>query len=218
MTLFKLAPLTTCLALSVASFAATADNHPVSGTSPEAVQAVMQASFVEKGLAKLDRLEQSDMQRICSQMDMSNKPLTSEQAAKITKEAMESVKNPADGKYLGDWRAGEKVAQSGRGLQTSDKPGSPNGGNCYACHQMTKAEISFGNIGPTLLHYGKIRGDSKEIIQYTWNKIYNSHSTNACSVMPRFGAAGILTEQQMKDVMALLFDPKSPVNDDSVIP
>lgn len=218
MTLFKLAPLTTCLALSVASFAATADNHTVSGTGPEAVQAVMQASFVEKGLAKLDRLEQSEMQRICSQMDMSNKPLTSEQAAKITKAAMESVKNPADGKYLGDWKAGEKVAQSGRGLQTSDKPGSPNGGNCYACHQMTKAEISFGNIGPTLLHYGKIRGDSKEIIQYTWNKIYNSHSTNACSVMPRFGAAGILTEQQMKDVMALLFDPKSPVNDDSVIP
>lgn len=218
MTLFKLAPLTTCLALSVASFAATADNHQVSGTSPEAVMAVMKASFVEKGVAKLDRLEQSDMQRICSQMDMSNKPLTSEQAAKITKAAMESVKNPADGKYLGDWKAGEKVAQSGRGLQTSDKPGSPNGGNCYACHQMTKAEISFGNIGPTLLHYGKIRGDSKEIIQYTWNKIYNSHSTNACSVMPRFGAAGILTEQQMKDVMALLFDPKSPVNDDSVIP
>lgn len=218
MTLFKLAPLTTCLALSVASFAAAADNHQVSGTSPEAVLAVMKASFAEKGVAKLDRLEQSDMQRICSQMDMSNKPLTSEQAAKITKAAMESVKNPADGKYLGDWKAGEKVAQSGRGLQTSDKPGAPNGGNCYACHQMTKAEISFGNIGPTLLHYGKIRGDSKEIIQYTWNKIYNSHSTNACSVMPRFGAAGILTEQQMKDVMALLFDPKSPVNDDSVIP
>lgn len=218
MTRLKIAPLTTCLALSVASFAAMADNHQVSGTNPDAVMQVMKASFAERGIAKLDRLEQSEMQRICSQMDMSNKPLTSEQAAKITKAAMESVKNPADGNYMGDWKAGEKVAQSGRGLQSSDKPGSPNGGNCYACHQMTKAEISFGNIGPTLLHYGKIRGNSKEIIQYTWNKIYNSHSTNACSTMPRFGAADILTEQQMKDVMALLFDPKSPVNDDTVVP
>jgi sulfur-oxidizing protein SoxX len=30
--------------------------------------------------------------------------------------------------------------------------------------------------------------------------------------MPRFGDAGILTEQQIKDVMAYLFDPESPVN------
>lgn len=218
MKLTKLAPFTSCLALSVASFAAVADNHQVSGTSPEAVLAVMKASFVERGIAKMDRLEQSDMQAICSKADMSGRPLSSADAAKITKAAMESVKPPADGNYLGAWKAGEKVAQSGRGLQFSDKPGAPNGGNCYACHQMSKAEISFGNIGPSLLHYGKIRGNSKEILQYTWNKIYNSHTTNACSTMPRFGAAGILTEQQMKDVMALLFDPNSPVNNDSVIP
>jgi sulfur-oxidizing protein SoxX len=30
--------------------------------------------------------------------------------------------------------------------------------------------------------------------------------------MPRFGAAGILTEAQLKDVMALLLAPDSPVN------
>jgi sulfur-oxidizing protein SoxX len=30
--------------------------------------------------------------------------------------------------------------------------------------------------------------------------------------MPRFGQNGILTEQQIKDVVALLMDPKSPVN------
>ncbi len=30
--------------------------------------------------------------------------------------------------------------------------------------------------------------------------------------MPRFGHRGILTEQQMKDVMAYLFDAASPVN------
>jgi sulfur-oxidizing protein SoxX len=30
--------------------------------------------------------------------------------------------------------------------------------------------------------------------------------------MPRFGHSGTLTEQQMKDLTALLMDPASPVN------
>ncbi|MEO8136346.1 MAG: sulfur oxidation c-type cytochrome SoxX, partial [Betaproteobacteria bacterium] len=30
--------------------------------------------------------------------------------------------------------------------------------------------------------------------------------------MPRFGHNGILTEKQIKDVVALLLDPESPVN------
>jgi sulfur-oxidizing protein SoxX len=30
--------------------------------------------------------------------------------------------------------------------------------------------------------------------------------------MPRFGHSGTLTEQQMKDLAALLMDPASPVN------
>jgi sulfur-oxidizing protein SoxX len=32
--------------------------------------------------------------------------------------------------------------------------------------------------------------------------------------MPRFGDAGILTEDQLRHVMALLMDPKSPVNNE----
>ena len=104
------------------------------------------------------------------------------------------------------------MAQNGRGLQFTDKADTVNGGNCYACHQLTKSEISFGNIGPSLYHYGKLRGDSTEVVKYTWAKVYDSHSYTACSNMPRFGAAGILTEKQLKDVMALLLDPASPVN------
>ena len=30
--------------------------------------------------------------------------------------------------------------------------------------------------------------------------------------MPRFGHAGMLNEKQLQDLMALLLDPKSPVN------
>jgi sulfur-oxidizing protein SoxX len=98
-------------------------------------------------------------------------------------------------------------------MQWSDDKAAPNGANCYACHQITKSEISFGNIGPSLAQYGKLRGGpTPENLKYTWTKVYNSHSVNACSVMPRYGAAGILTEQQIADVVALLLDNESPVN------
>jgi sulfur-oxidizing protein SoxX len=97
-------------------------------------------------------------------------------------------------------------------MQSSDAIGAANGGNCYACHQITKQEISFGNIGPSLAGYGKLRGSSEEILKYTWGKIYNAQAYAACSNMPRFGHNGILTEAQIKDVMALLLDPASPVN------
>lgn len=213
MTNFTIAPFIALIGLLVPLSGVHAQ-EVITGTSPEDVRAVLQASFEPKGIAKMDRLEQSAMQQACSQAELTGKPLAQQDAAKISKEALASVKHPADGKYLGDWKAGEKVAQSGRGMQLSDKAGAPNGGNCYACHQMTKAEISFGNIGPSLLHYGKLRGSSKGIMEYTWNKVYNSHAYMACSNMPRFGAAGILTEAQLKDVMALLLDPESPVNKD----
>jgi sulfur-oxidizing protein SoxX len=51
-----------------------------------------------------------------------------------------------------------------------------------------------------------------EIVKYTWGKMWNARATNACSLMPRFGHNEILEEQQIKDVMALLLDPASPVN------
>ncbi|MEK9815845.1 MAG: sulfur oxidation c-type cytochrome SoxX [Limnobacter sp.] len=98
------------------------------------------------------------------------------------------------------------------GFQFSDKEGTAAGGNCYACHQLAPQELSYGNIGPSLYQYGKLRGNSEEIMKYTWAKIWNSHAYNACSNMPRFGAEGILTETQLKDVMALLMAPDSPVN------
>jgi sulfur-oxidizing protein SoxX len=67
-------------------------------------------------------------------------------------------------------------------------------------------------LGPSLYQYGKLRGDGDAVIKYTWGKLYNAKAYNACTNMPRFGHAGILTEAQMKDLMALLLDPNSPVN------
>ena len=193
------------LAVGVAGCATTSD----ADLSRQAVE-VLRASFKERGQAKLDRLNQDDPQAMCSISD--GKPLGKEDQAKLEKAQRALVRYPADGKLLGDWRQGERIAQSGVGKQFSDNPANPSGGNCYACHQMSPQEISYGTIGPSLLRYGKLRGNSEAIQQYTYSKIWNAQAYNACSNMPRFGHNGILTEQQVKDVTALLLDPNSPVN------
>jgi sulfur-oxidizing protein SoxX len=174
------------------------------------VLGIMKSSFKERGIAKLDRLDQNDLQKQCS--EYSTRPMPAPMKAALEKAALDAVKYPADGNFLGDWKQGERIAQSGVGLQFSDNDKTVNGGNCYACHQISKQEISYGNIGPTLYQYGKLRGNTVEIQRYTWARIWNAHAFNACNIMPRFGAAGILTEEQIRHVMALLLDPTSPVN------
>ncbi|MCM0036299.1 MAG: sulfur oxidation c-type cytochrome SoxX [Burkholderiaceae bacterium] len=177
-----------------------------------AVQAVMERSFREQGIAKLDRIKQDEFQALCSDEKFRTSAEGKKKAEALQAAALAAIKPPSDGKYLGDWKAGEKVAQSGRGATWSDTLKTVNGGGCYNCHQVTKEEISYGTIGPSLLAYGKIRGNSEPILVYTWNRINNSKAYNACSNMPRMAHFNLLTEQQMKDVMALLLDPASPVN------
>ena len=171
---------------------------------------VMKASFKERGQAKLDRLDSDETMSLCNKY--AGGKLPNEVARKIQAANLKLIKLPADGKLLGDWKAGEKIAQSGVGKQFSDNPANPNGGNCYACHQLAPQELAYGNIGPSLYNYGKLRGNSKAIQEYAFGKIYNAEAYAACSNMPRFGHNGILTEQQIKDVTALLLDPESPVN------
>ena len=171
---------------------------------------LMKAGFSEKGIAKLDRLNQDETQALCTQYATGTLP--KDVAEKIEKANMASIKPPSDGKYLGDWKRGEQVAQRGTGFQYSDTKETPVGGNCYACHQLTQAEISYGTIGPSLYNFAKIRGYGPEIQKYAWGKVWNTQAYSACSFMPRFGHAGILTEAQIKDVVALLMDPDSPVN------
>jgi L-cysteine S-thiosulfotransferase len=206
----------TALILLTASLLASCASAPTPAELDKAAAEVIKTSFREQGIAKLDRITQDPGQAACS----SDKAPADSVAKQIEAAALASVKPPSDGRYLGDWKAGEALAQNGRGMTFTDAPGAPSGGNCYNCHQLAKAEISYGTIGPSLLHYGKLRGvkdpaaaESAPIVQYTWAKLYNSKAFNACSGMPRFGHAGILTEAQLRDVMALLLDPKSPVNE-----
>lgn len=180
-------------------------------------QAAVKASFRDQGIAKVDRIRQDAGQQACS----SDKAPDAATAKRIEAEALASVKWPAGGQYLGNWKEGEKLAQSGRGMTWTDASAAPkdNGGNCYNCHQIDAKEISYGTIGPSLHQYGKVRGvknpadpASAAIVQYTWAKLWNSKAYAACSNMPRFGHAGLLDENQLRDIMALLLDPASPVN------
>ena len=102
----------------------------------------------------------------------------------------------------------------------SDKPDAIPGGNCYNCHQLSAREIAYGTIGPSLLHFrhnfGKTRNgenrSAEELQHFVYGHIYNAKAYNLCINMPRFGHLGILTETQIKDLVALLLDPESPVN------
>ena len=186
----------------------------------ELTHKIVKASFRDEGFVKVDRVLNTDeTNRACSEADVAGKPLDEKTAKAIEEMNLKAIKWPSDGKFIGDWKQGEAIAQSGRGLTWTDKATDVNGGNCYNCHQISKEELSYGTLGPSLYNYGKIRSAlepnspvTKAITEYTWGKIQNARAYNACSNMPRFAHKGILTEAQIKHVMALLLDPASPVN------
>ena len=193
------------------------------GSTPDydaMTNAIVRSNFHDKGIVKAEVLFNADeTDRVCSAADVAGKPLDEATAKRIEEINLKTIKWPSDGKFLGDWKEGEKIAQSGRGLTWTDDAKVVNGGNCYNCHQIDKKEISFGTIGTSLYNYGKLRGvtdpnspQAQEMVKYTWGKIWNSKAYNACSNMPRAGHKGILTEKQVADLVALLLDPNSPVN------
>lgn len=205
------------LAAATAALLAGCASQPAPETPDAAAASAMQASFSDKGIALKSRINQDLGQKACS----SATPPSKDVAAAIMAEAKASVKWPTGGQYFGDWRAGEKLAQNGKGMTWSEKSAAPegNGGNCYNCHEISKQEISYGTIGPSLYHYGKNKNitdvtapGAQRIVEYTWAKLYNSKMNTACSNMPRFGHAGVLDETQLRHLMSLLLDPRSPVN------
>ena len=202
------------LLLSTAALAACS-SVPTVGVRPkpssadlEQVTAVLRRDFHANGQATMNRVELDEVQRLCN-LHADNPP--AEVARRSEEAQLKTVKFP-DGSLMGDWKRGEKIAQSGRGAMWSDKPGVQEGGSCYNCHQISPREEAFGTIGPSLAGFGKVRGNRPEIQRYVYGKIYNAKAYNACSQMPRFGHSGSLNEQQIKDLVALLLDPASPVN------
>lgn len=159
------------------------------------------------------RIEQDRSQQICSKVG--NAQLTQAEAAEVVKLARESIKLPASGKIVGDWKIGDKLAHDGagdriRGGKTENR--KENGGLCQNCHALAPDEINVGNVGPSLTGYGKQRGNSEAIAKYTYEKIYNAWAYFPCSNMPRLGATKHLTPEQIAHMVAYLIDPQSPVN------
>jgi sulfur-oxidizing protein SoxX len=120
---------------------------------------------------------------------------------------------PPDGNLMGDWKKGEALAESGYGGRFTDyPPRQANGGNCYACHQLAKAQVSYGTLGPSLLEYGKIRKYAAADVKAVYERIYDPHAAVACANMPRLGASKFLTVDQIRDLVAYVMSPDSPVN------
>jgi len=176
--------------------------------TPQDVQKLMQRDFHARGQAGMDRVVQDGVQRVCT--ESGDQPPVG-LAKSLEADQMKSIVYPS-GSLMGDWKRGESIAQNGRGLQWTDKPGAAAGGSCYNCHQLSPQEASFGTLGPSLRQFGKLRGNGQEMQRYVYGKIYNAKAYNLCSQMPRLGLSGTLTEEQIKDLVALLLDPSSPVN------
>lgn len=196
--------------LAVGTIAACATRLSDSETRERAEHAFREA-FARGNPAILARVQQQDeVQALCSLYH--NEP-TGDVAGKIEQSQAATIRFPAPGKLMGDWRRGEKIAQDGYGIRFTDPDTKrPNGGNCYNCHQIAPQEISFGTIGPSLFRFGKLRGNGEAVQKYVYGKIYNPQATVACSNMPRFGHNAVLTEEQITHLVALLLDPDSPVN------
>ena len=182
-------------------------------------QEVLRSSFRDEKAIKVSILQQDQSNAECSAAQSRGVELSEQKRKEIEDENFKTVLSPQDGQYFGDFKLGEILAQDGRGMTWSDAPGQPNGGQCYNCHQLSARELSFGTLGPSLYQYGKTRGVtdlksdlSKSVIEYTWAKLWNSKSFNACSAMPRYGHHAILSQVQIKHLMSLLLDPRSPVN------
>jgi sulfur-oxidizing protein SoxX len=174
------------------------------------VDAVIVAAFPTAPAEWKPRFDQDDTMKECSSNENAPPQAVAETIAKRERARIEY---PADGKLLGDWKAGEALAQSGYGLRFTDYPArAVNGGNCYACHQLAQAEVSYGTIGPSLLHYGKNRNFSEADTKAAYDKIYDAQASYPCSNMPRFGVNKVLTIDQIKDLVALVMSPDSPVN------
>jgi L-cysteine S-thiosulfotransferase len=159
------------------------------------------------------RLVQDRSQQICSKIG--DAKLTQAEAAEVVNLARASIKYPASGKLVGDWKHGDKLAHDGAGDRIRNgklEKRKENGGLCQNCHGLAPGEINVGNVGPALTGYGTQRGNSEAIAKYAYEKIYNAWLYFPCSNMPRLGATGHLTPEQIAHMVAFLIDPQSPIN------
>ncbi|MCS7067857.1 MAG: sulfur oxidation c-type cytochrome SoxX [Meiothermus sp.] len=140
-------------------------------------------------------LRQAPDQALCS---IHRNKLPAEVLGPFIEEQRKSIKYPADGKLMGDWKQGEPI------FNTLAR------GNCFSCHVGSPLNIG-GNVGPSLEKYGQ-RGTSEAMQKYTYEVIYNTWAYFPCTVMYRFGHGGLLKPEEIAHVVAYLLDPASDFN------
>ena len=195
------------------SIAAGCVTYPDPATTREITEKMVRESFPAPAPGLLKRLEQDRAQQICSKIGGAK--LTQEEAAEVARLARESIKYPASGKLLGDWKVGDALAHDGAGdriQRGQHEKRKENGGLCQNCHALEPGEINVGNVGPALTGYGLQRGNSEAIVKLTYEQIYNAWTYYPCSNMPRLGATGHLTPEQITHLVAYLLEPQSPIN------
>lgn len=74
-----------------------------------------------------------------------------------------------------------------------------NSGNCLACHVM-KGGSQPGTRGPDLSHYGAAGRSDAE----TYSMVYDMRTRNPDTLMPPFGTNAILSELEIRDIVAFL--------------
>jgi sulfur-oxidizing protein SoxX len=187
--------------------------YPDPEATRQSAEKMVGASFTAPTPALLKRLAQDRSQRLCSKIG--GAALTQEEAAEVVKLARASIRYPASGKLAGDWKVGEKLAHDGAGDRIQRgrlEKRKENGGLCQNCHALAPGEINVGNIGPALTRYGLQRGNSEAVARLTYERIFNGWAYAPCSNMPRLGATGHLTPEQITHLVAYLLDPSSPIN------
>ena len=199
--------------LATALVAAGCATFPDPAVTQQAVEKMLREDFTAPSAAHLKRLAQDRSQQICSKIGEAK--LTQEESAEVVKLARASIQYPSSGQFVGDWKRGNTLAHDGAGdrIQFGKlEARKENGGLCQNCHALAPGEINVGNVGPSLTAYGTQRGNSEAIAKYTYEKIYNAWAYFPCSNMPRLGATGHLTLEQITHMVAFLIDPQSPVN------
>lgn len=94
------------------------------------------------------------------------------------------------GPLAGDAAKGADLTLSGRGAA-----------NCLACHVVGDRGTNLpGNVGPDLSEIAK-RGHSDE---YLYNYVYDARVYNAGTVMPPWGAHGLLKDEEIRHIVAYL--------------
>lgn len=75
-----------------------------------------------------------------------------------------------------------------------------NRGNCLACHMMADGE-SPGFIGPPLIQM-KMRFPDRQVLR---DQIWDARRKNPDTVMPPYGAHGVLTEEELDQVLEFVY-------------